>query len=358
MPVGDAVQHRPTLEQEMAEFKGFSTVDGEISSEKLSAEEKAGAETRERANATAAAAVAAAGGEDKTKVADLVAAKEVPDDTLSDDAVKDGKLIDTNKAKTGKPAGERISELTRNWRQTQRDLNAERDARARDREDFERRLAAVERGDKSGLTGKDSGAKTQREDTQPNPNDYEFGDLDVRYIEARTRYAVRQELNASRQSTEEQRQRDAATAEGQKIAEAKTKLSEVGTAKYPDFHEVVIEGAEDGLWPLSPTMGKLLITADPEVARDIAYHLASDPKEARRVAGLSPEQQAAHFGRLEARFSVPADATTDPKTGKVKVPKAPAPPENQARGGSGSTPASADTTDFSAFERMAMEPAR
>jgi hypothetical protein len=94
---------------------------------------------------------------------------------------------------------------------------------------------------------------------QPNPNDYEFGDLDVRYIEARTRYAVRQELNASRQSTEEQRQRDAATAEGQKFAEAKTKLSEVGTAKYPDFHEVVIEGAEDGLWPLSETVGKLLM---------------------------------------------------------------------------------------------------
>jgi hypothetical protein len=60
MPVGDAVQKFPTLEQEMAEFKGFSTVDGEISKEKLSAEEKAGAETRERV-ATAAAAAAAAG---------------------------------------------------------------------------------------------------------------------------------------------------------------------------------------------------------------------------------------------------------------------------------------------------------
>jgi hypothetical protein len=43
------------------------------------------------------------------------------------------KLIRHQQGQAGKPPGERIGELTRNWRQTQRDLNAERDARARPR---------------------------------------------------------------------------------------------------------------------------------------------------------------------------------------------------------------------------------
>lgn len=335
MPRGDAVQERPTIEQEIATFKSFTTVDGELSNETETPEEKTAAENKAAADAQATKVAAAS--EAKTEAG--------PVEPKTDAVEKTEEDPNKGKAKQGRSTSERIGELTRNWRQAQRDAET-KDATIRD---LQARLERVEKGE---LTPPKDGSKTQRSDTDaPDPKDYEYGELDVRYIEDRTRHAVRQELKADRDRASQNQQRDADARKAQELAERKTALAEKGAAKYPDFEEVVIEGAEDGLWPLSRTMGELIFESD--VGHEIAYHLASNPKEARRVAGLTDTQQAAYFGRLEARFSSPADAKTEAKQPPVKVPKAPPPPEHQARGGSGSA-ASANPNDFAAWEREAM----
>lgn len=328
----DAVHERPTIEQELDKFKSFATVEGAVTADNADA-------PGDRGQAKPAKQEAESEENEEPKAAE--ATEEPAEESGEKTPQEDPKA---KPAKPGRSPSDRIGDLTRNWRQAQRDLEAERDARARERADFEARLAKLEKGE---LTPPTSGAKTQRSDTDaPDPKDYEFGELDVRYIEDRTRYAVRQELKAERERASQNQQRDAAARQAQENAERAQALVEKGAEKYDDFEEVVMQGARDGVWPLSETVGKLLLTADPEIARDIAYHLASNPKEARKVAGLTDYQQAAYFGRLEAQFSSPADAKITP----IKVPKASPPPENRARGGGGATPDDDDSEDFAAFE--------
>jgi hypothetical protein len=87
---------------------------------------------------------------------------------------------------------------------------------------------------------------------------------------------------------------------------------------------------------------------------DILYHLASNPKEATQVHAKSPVEQAAYFGRLEAKFTAPAAKP------KPKESKAPKPPANQAKGGSGGkvAPDMNGATDFATFEAGARQALR
>ena len=70
--------------------------------------------------------------------------------------------------------------------------------------------------------------------------------------------------------------------------------------KYADFEEVV--GESDV--PISREMGQAIVESD--VGTDIAYYLAQNPDEAKRIASLSPIRQIAEIGKLEDRVSKPA----------------------------------------------------
>ena len=145
----------------------------------------------------------------------------------------------------------------------------------------------------------------------------------------------------------------------------RTALETAGAAKYADFDEVVTESrqldpSDPAFWPLSREMGKLILASD--VGADVAYHLASNPEEARKIFGKAPMEQAAYFGRLEATFEAtvpnPKDKQqTDGQHQVVKGPKAPT-PIKQAKGSGGTTPVSSATTDFAAFERQALASAQ
>jgi len=360
MPRGDAVQSRPTIEQEMAKFKGFSTTDGEVSKGEPTEDEKrvlAANSTKVADGAAAAATADAAAQAAASEAAQAITAaaaegaeeaeEEAPEgETAEDKAAREAAAA--AKPKPKKSAQERINQAVKKQREVERQLDTERGAR----EALERRLAALEaRGDGRALT-QQATATTTDGSVAPDPKDFEYGELDTKYIRALARYETKQELAADRLNQQKTQQTTAQARDAAEMQAQAAAFEEAGAKKYDDFHEVVIEGARSKAWPLSETLGRLML-ASPE-GYDVAYHLASNPKEAREIYGKSPVEQAAAFGRLAAKLS----STSSDATGKVvpipaKTTQAPTPLKG-ARGSGATTSVSADTTDFASFERLAM----
>lgn len=236
-----------------------------------------------------------------------------------------------------KSASERIGDITANWRSEQRRADTEK-SRA-DRAEAE--LAAL-KGGKAPLTGAQSDAKSGA--APPDPSQFDYGELDPKYIAALARHETAQALAAKDAKDEESRQAAAADAKRQEVAGKTDALVKAGVALHDDFDEVVMQGAQEGRWELTPTLGELLL--DSEFGPHIAYELASNPAESNRVAKLSPAQQAAWLGRQEAKFEAakPSQARQAPKT-----PQAQTPPK-LPKGGAGSNKVGADSQDFAAVE--------
>jgi hypothetical protein len=83
-----------------------------------------------------------------------------------------------------------------------------------------------------------------------------------------------------------------------------------GSDKYDDWDEKVGD--------IKPTMPFIAAMMEADIADDIAYHLGTHPKEAQRIASLSPLSQIREIGKLEAKLLAKA---AEPKTPS----KAPAP---------------------------------
>ncbi len=334
MPVGDAVQKLPTFEEQVSQFKSFTTANGEVVAGEATDEEK-------EAFASSAAAdksSAIASGKEVAETAEEKAVREAAE--AENHTEKSAKSAENKPQK--KTAEERINELTRGRRAAERALAQEQVARAT----LEQRIAALERGDKTPLT-QQSGAATG---DAPDPKKFTYGELDAEYIRALTRYETRQELAAADKSTKETQQREAASRDQRELAKQATTFIGKGAALHDDFEEIVMDGAKNGEWPLSDALGKLLLTSEQGPA--IAYHLASHPDEADVVFGKTPLEQAAWLGRQEAKLSSASPGATKAKAA-VKVTQAPNPPANQARGAGGNSGTShEDTPDFSAFERQ------
>lgn len=253
--------------------------------------------------------------------------------------------------KPKKTAQERINELTRARREAERRAEA-----------LERELQATRTPPEPGQKPTEPAAKPNDsaapdKSKAPNPDDFDYGEIDPKYIAALVDYQTTQRLNEYQQ-TQEQRQAEQRAAQEQAAAREKFEQQiKAGSTKHEDFVEKVVVGAEKGAWLLSETMGKMLVESD--VGDDIAYHLASNPEEAASVYRQAPMEQARYFGRLEAKFSAEQSAApgTPPAGNKAappRAPKAPA-PVLPARGAGGNFQASASTDDFAAFERRASQ---
>lgn len=107
--------------------------------------------------------------------------------------------------------------------------------------------------------------------------------------------------------------------------------------KYDDFDQV----AYNPRLPITPVMAETIQAS--EVGPDLAYFLGSNPKEADRIARLSPFLQAKEIGRIEAKLA--ADPPAAKKTTAAPAPIAPVTPR------SSSTP-SYDTTDPRSVKTM------
>lgn len=379
----------PTVEQEMSKFKGFSTNNGETVDPKdtvkgpgddnLSAEERAAGITVIDEKPGAAAA-----GKAETKVELTDAEKDAALDkartvlALKDDeeltpeeesaalaeALKEKtKGAGKNKARDQDPAVRRANGRARAEAARARALEATNRS-------LEARLAALEA--KGGTLTPQGDAAKGEGDKEPDPSKFELGELDPKYIRALARWEVRQELADASKTQQTKQLTSAQERAAAEIAEKRAAFEEAGTERFEDFQEVVLDTVglpktDPAAWPLSATIGQLILQS--EFGPEVAYALASDPKEAKRVDKLSDAEKQRWFFRQEAKFEAEKKASADASgeqeeadSGRAAPQEKPAqraatqapPPPRRRNNGAGSTSAvTPATTDFAAFEAMA-----
>lgn len=375
----------PSVADEMAKFSGYTTNNGETVP---AAKTVTSPGTTDLADDERAAGIKVAGGEARAKGATTTekpAAKVELTDAEAETALEKAtaelgegesltveeetevltKALTEKRAKAKGPAAADPNSRVKRAQDGRRRAEA-RAARAETKlSELERRLAAVEGGGTAPLTG---GTKVDNDAVkEPDPTKFELGELDPKYIRALVRWENSQadaDRAKNQQTTRQTAEQQAAAAE---VAEKKAAFEEAGLDDYDDFQEVVMDTvnlpkSDPAAWPLSATVGRLLLDSDQ--GQHIAYMLASDPKEAKRVDKLTAAEQMRWFFQQEAKFSAENPAAnedgdaevTDETTPKTPAPrqvtKAPAPP-NRNRGGTGTRQPSAATTDFAAFEAMA-----
>lgn len=197
---------------------------------------------------------------------------------------------------TPKGVGKRIDELTRNWRETERDRDYWRDLAMR-------------------------GQPSQQQQTQPPQDDetpktladFEYDEVKYQaYVfeqaEKRAVKAARGELSADQERQAAQRRKDSFRSRSTEFA--KTVEDYDSTVRNPRLHITadmaeVIEDSEDG-----PAL---------------AYHLGKNPDVADRIAQLPPKAAARELGKIEARLAVEREAAKAAKEA-ARISNTPAPP--------------------------------
>lgn len=370
MPTGDAVQNVPTAAEEMAKFGGFTTQDGATIEKDTENLNPVTGKPSEDAPAAKVAATPAAktGAEPKVlsalsddeaqaalDAAETAAGRELTDDEAATalQAARDAKNKVAGEEKPKKSVQERINKAIRGKNAANQRADA---AEARNRT-LEARLTALENGGaapKADLTGGTKAASSG--DVAPDPKDFEYGELDAGYIRALARHETRLELadDRAKQTTQaasaQQAQANAEVLEQVKVFE------NAGAEAYEDFDEIVMQGARDGSWPLSASLGAALLESDHGI--HIAYQLAGNPTLAKEIAALSPTKQVAWLGREEAKLDAGSgdkgeSGKSEDTAEKPKVTKAP-PPVARARGTGAPAQSQSAGSDFAAFEQEAM----
>lgn len=171
------------------------------------------------------------------------------------------------------------------------------------------------------------------EEQEPNPQDYEHGELDAKFIRDHATFHATKAFEDRLAKLNSERSAQAAQTAWQAKEQA-------ALTKFPDYEDKVARGR----WACSQDMATAIKESD--VGPDLAYHLASNPDEAQRIASLTPHSQIRELGKLEAKLSAPT--TPQPKL----VSSAPDPIPS-VRGSGGRFEAAPDTGDFAAFERLA-----
>lgn len=235
--------------------------------------------------------------------------------------------------KPKKPASERIRELNNRARQAERR-----------NDELEARLAALEKGLPAGEGDGNKGSEREK----PDPKDlekYPLGALDDRYIEDMIDYAAEKKAAEKVDAVlQRQEQSDQQAAAERQMAELRAKADDLttkGGELYDDFQETVVDAGLAGDWDL--TQVTFEAAAEAEHGAQILYDLASDPKEATRVAQLSP------FGQLKfiRERNDEIAAGSQPR----RKPRADPPPGSQPRGNSSKTEIRDDTDNLDDFEK-------
>jgi hypothetical protein len=373
----EAEAGRPTVEQEMAAFKGFSVQDGEtvtpenpedlnpVAGKNMSAAELEAAKNAENAGKKAADKPAAGAAKTLTQdeqdkvINDLD--KKLGREATEEEVTK--ALADATNTKNGSGAKPRDAKSAARYRRMERERN-EAVARANS---FEARLAALESGKTAPLTDKDKPGKVTDAEGPPDPKSFEYGELDTNYIRALARWEAKQEIADAAKNQQKASLSAEEKANKEKFEAARAEFEDKGSELHDDFYEVVIEGARDKAWPLSDTLGASLLTS--EYGPQIAYWLASPEniEEAKKVAKMPDLRQIAWLGRKEAELEsagsgenegdkeakAAAAAKAEAAKSTRKVSKAPAPiPRARGQGSASAVPG--DTQDFAAFEAAAM----
>ncbi|MFL6544861.1 MAG: hypothetical protein ACJ8LM_06715, partial [Candidatus Udaeobacter sp.] len=182
----------------------------------------------------------------------------------------------------------------------------------------------------------------------PDPQDtakYPLGHLDDRYIEDKLEWLADEkaakQAGSALQRQQEIERNEAARRQQSDILAKVDDLASKGADIADDFQEAVVESGMRGDWDLSqPTFEA---AHEAEHGAQILYNLSQDPKEATRVAKLSPFQQLKYVQEKDAELAKGKRGNTKPQAGD--------PPKNTARGANSRTNISPATDDLDDFEK-------
>jgi hypothetical protein len=264
-----------------------------------------------------AAVLALASGADKTYVSEPKAETPAEPDGEPEDLGDDAPAAtDEPAAKARKSAQDRIDELTAARRQAERDAEYWREQ-------------AMRSAPKAEPT-----PEPAQGDGKPDPEKFEGGVYDPLYVEALTDWKAEQAVSRLIG------QRDSQT----RLQTALQTFDQRVKEQYPDGEPAGITALRNLPGPQFPTSIFDLLTAS-EQGPKVAEHLGSNLSEFQRLSALPPHLQGAEFARLEGRLATPP---ASPAKTATDAPE----PAPTVRGAGGRFKVSADTNDFSAFERQ------
>lgn len=200
----------------------------------------------------------------------------------------------------------RLDELTRNWRQTERDRDHWRELALRNQQQ----------------------PAQQPQAAQGEPTPEQFDGDQLKYVRAHAAWAAREELRKAREEEANQKKQERERERHQKYEERANKAR----TKYEDFDDLIT----DPSLPITNDMAEYI--RDSEDGPEVAYWLAKNPQEAARIAQMSSRDADRALARIEARVSTPAPAPAAPKP----VTNAPPPPPTVGTASAAAKPALAD----------------
>lgn len=169
--------------------------------------------------------------------------------------------------------------------------------------------ALKERLESQGVTS----SQGQPGDGKP-PKASDFDDYET-FDAARRQWEVQQAINAERQKERQLREKKAAEEAHQTFVEKWTSIAETAAEKYEDGEDAIEHFTSEA--KVYPVAAQALVES--EMGADIAYHLATNPKELEAFEKMTPFGQTRRIGFLEAKLA--ADETK-----KAEGSGAPPPP--------------------------------
>ena len=162
----------------------------------------------------------------------------------------------------------------------------------------------------------------------PDPNAYEYGVTDARYIEDLAAWKAEEVI-----SRREAEARARSTFEGFQARVA---------TQYPDGEPAGLLALKS-LPSIPQSVADIIMTT--ENGPKLADHLGTNLREFQRISAMPPHLQAFELAKIEQRLTAPVT----PKPNTVTNAPTPAP---QVRGSGGRFTVAPDTSDFAAFEKQ------
>jgi len=212
----------------------------------------------------------------------------------------------------------RINELTRNWRETERER------------DYWREMAlqrAAQQQPEPQPAGRPPPPPAGQRPQRPTEEQFEYDAQKyqaalVRYEEELVDWRIAQRDAQTRAQQEAEAARRRQLEEAQTFQAKRDRTVTEGREKYPDFEELVF-----GLPANVMTADVAADVFEAEHPADVAYYLGKNPEEAAKIAQMGARQRAIRIGAIDARIGQAAAR---------KATGAPAPPPKFS--GAGSAP--------------------
>jgi signal recognition particle GTPase len=182
-------------------------------------------------------------------------------------------------------------------------------------------------------------------DGEPKRDDFESYEA---YIEARADWRADRRWEEKEAKKRDEEAKTRTQAEQQKLEQSFREKARSAAKELEDFEDVM-EGSDA---PMTQQMAEAILTSD--LGPKLAYHLAKNPEEAKRIAALPAARQAAEIGKLEG--SLEAESKPKPKPEPSKAPE-PIEPVG-ARSASSERPSDKDDIDTWHKKRLAELEAR